>query len=162
MKFTLDRHNERGGHVEARVFVDGALAGHLVLRASEGERLDAIFRRSSRPAADFTSEGDEKIFRGWLERVKAGLGPLEVTADDESPRMALIQEIHADVGDRFPLGIAEQLNNVITCLHVDLDEEAIGGLEDLINTEVRARELNGTPSSLERATEAFQEGGQTS
>lgn len=101
------------------------------------------------PAPDDDMEAsrqDEARFRGWLERVKAGLpklhlGMIDARTDDR--RMELIHEIHADVAGRWPLGIAEQLGEVIRALHVDDDKDGIELLEDLADTEKRSRELNG-------------------
>lgn len=99
----------------------------------------------------FTSAEDEKKFRGWIKRIEAGLGAWtkDASADEQAPRMALIHEIHDDAAERYPLGIAERLHEVVASLNLGGDEgaktydlDAIDVLEDLAEDERKARELN--------------------
>lgn len=92
------------------------------------------------------SIADEKLFRGWAERIRAGLPPLPGDeTDEDSPRMALINEIHAEVARRHPLGIAEELYAAISCLHSDADLDALEILDLLVKNERESRQSDDGP-----------------
>lgn len=126
------------------------IAGALV--AAEIDRLERLAARGEPQPCDAPSDDElqaqgsrenEALFRGWLKRV-AELEHMET--DEGGPRFKIIEEIHANVAERYPLGIAVQLNEVIGCLsccgsHEDL--EAADLLEDLADAEKRSREING-------------------
>jgi hypothetical protein len=87
---------------------------------------------------------ERALFASWRARIEAGL---KGSADDEdSERMALIQEIHRDRSWRYPLGIAQRTSHVIDALHLDEDEDAITDLADLEQDESESVRLNGAES----------------
>lgn len=110
------------------------------------------------PIPDLSPEVDERKFRAWSERVKAGLGPFTKPEREGfwprhapepgelrelSPRLSLILEIGKDLRARWPIGIAVRLAYVIASLaDGEEDDAAILDLEDLVADEVNARELD--------------------
>lgn len=74
-------------------------------------------------------------FHSYAQRITPDL-PLSI--DDDSPRMALIHDVHSTIGDRHPLGIAERLYEVIGGLRVSEraeDEQAKELLEEMVKDE---------------------------
>jgi hypothetical protein len=104
--------------------------------------LTARFPRRVRGEFVGDTQADEmRLFQGWKRRV-ADLPPDDGALKDRTSRMELIEELHASVSARYPLGIAECLYEVITSLHIGEDEEAIKVLEYLVDGERRSIELN--------------------
>jgi len=82
-------------------------------------------------------------FRAWRHRVQAGLGE---SIKENHARFALVQEIHDDVAERYPLGIAIRLNQVIealACCDAQNDRDAVTDLSDLEFDEEQSFKLNG-------------------
>lgn len=103
-------------------------------------------------AAELDAQGsrdDQAKFEGWRARIIAFTEDSDY--DDASlregaRRFTLIEEIHGDIARRWPLGIAQQLAEVISalsCAGTCEDDEAVDLLDDLIDTERRSRALNG-------------------
>lgn len=86
---------------------------------------------------------DLALFRRWKAKVEA-LSEEEVAAANKGgPGLDLIHEIHHSIGERYPLGIAEQLSDVIGALHCGEKPGAIGELDELIDCELQGLRANG-------------------
>lgn len=70
------------------------------------------------------------LFGRWAAVVDDGLPDTL-----EGPRLRLIEELHGSVADRFPLGIAERLYEVIGLLHGQEDELAGDALRAMASDE---------------------------
>lgn len=146
IKVTVDLMNamtapERGA-VEQRTraaWNAGGWAGKATLLIGELERPE--------PETELeASRQEETLFRGWIERVLAFDRHEGPEAELERLRAELIGEIHDDRASRHPLGIASRLSEVIDLLALDgtcEDNDAIDVLEELVQDEVKSRELNG-------------------
>ncbi len=74
-------------------------------------------------------------FHYWAVRIR---NKLPHGLEEDSPRLALIFEIHETNALRHPLGICERLNEVIGMIHCeepDADEDAAKFLDDMVADE---------------------------
>lgn len=100
---------------------------------------------------------DASLFLKWMQQINAGLG---VSIEDDSKRMELVWDIHADISRRYPLGIAMRLHQVLEALYMGAgppeqtardanyagsetpDDDAVVDLEELYEDERKSMELN--------------------
>ena len=143
----LEREGARRKRAEAYQVLCGDLCGDCQELLAPEERKQ-VAEEDGRPGAIELAE--RALFLGWhqkvlelpLERDKVG------GLAEDSPRMHLIEDIHADMGNRFPLGIAESLAQVISALHAGDDQDALMVLADLAAAEEAAARLEKTEACL--------------
>lgn len=90
-----------------------------------------------------------KLFSSFKTRVLQ-LTDTELIASDKegSKGMGLIEDLHAQVAERHPLGIGQMLHAVMTSIHIGERGDAVSDLDQLIDDEVKSAELNGTALSF--------------
>ena len=86
------------------------------------------------------SRQEEELFSGWRRRARGlhGLSVIGGPTEGNRARTALVDEIHADVSRRHPLGLAQELNRVIellACGEYDADQQAASCLLSLATAE---------------------------
>lgn len=89
---------------------------------------------------------ERALFLGWAGRVE-NLEPDDST-DDEGPRLELVFEIHANLAQRHPLGIAQDLAQAIAALHICDDRDASMVLLELAEAEEAAARAEKTDACL--------------
>lgn len=84
-----------------------------------------------------------KIFKSFKARV-LDLTDTELQASYEagSRGMDLIEDLHAQVAKRHPLGIGQILHAVMTSIHIGERRAAVSDLDQLIDDELQSARIN--------------------
>lgn len=81
-------------------------------------------------------------FQNYMDRIQTMTPDEWNSEDDEGPLMTLIREIHRDMGQRHPLGIARDMSLAIEDLIIADGEGAWSTLNSLVKSELRSIEVN--------------------
>ena len=90
-----------------------------------------------------------KLFKSFKARVlKLTDAELQAAYEDGSKGMDLIEDLHAQVAERHPLGIGQMLHAVMTSIHIGERGDAVSELDQLIDDEINSAFMNGLDLNL--------------
>lgn len=142
----LDAEGKRRHRAEAVAVLGDDLCGECVeLLTPEAETAPTGIGIGDPNIPGSVELAERDLFLSWHNRI-AEVG--EGLAED-GPRFALICELHASMGDRHPLGIAENIGQAIGALHAGDDDEARATLDDLAAAELGAAKIEKGGACLE-------------